>query len=178
MKTTLSCMYQWRPYLCPSPTVPNLSPNEHESTIQVGSSDHSWLFEVIRAMTMDSNNVLLVRVASAGKYEVFEHVQKVCVPSTNNLDSWLCALRTCSYCVCRTTYVLYSNRFSLYTTSFVHVHFRVRMWLDREEEDRVVFLLFSYYTWKVREWFALSFALVIVPILTHTCWIRAFSCAS
>ncbi len=54
----------------------------------------------------------------------------------------------------------------------------VWMWLDREEEDRVVFLLFSYYTWKVREWFALSFALVIIPIFTHTWWIRTFSCAS
>ncbi len=52
------------------------------------------------------------------------------------------------------------------------------MWLDREEEGRVVFLLFSYYTWKVWEWFALSFALVIVPILIHTCWIHTFSCAS
>ncbi len=72
----------------------------------------------------DSNSFLLVRVASAGQYKVFEHVQKVCVPSTNNLHSCLCALRTCSYRVCRRTYVLYSSRFSLYTTSFMHVHFR------------------------------------------------------
>ncbi len=106
---------------CPSPTVPNLLPNEDEWTIRVGSSDHSWSFLVIREMTMtmtiDSNSVLLVRVASAGQYEVR-------VPSTNNLHSWLCALRMCSYHVCRTTYVLYSSRFTLYTTSFVHAHFR------------------------------------------------------
>ncbi len=72
-------------------------------------------------MTIDSNSVLLVRVASAGQYEVFEHVQKVRVPSTNNLHSCLCVLRTSSYRVCHTTYVLYSSLFSLYTTSFVHV---------------------------------------------------------
>ncbi len=75
-------------------------------------------------MTIDLNSVLLLHVALAGQYEVFEHVQKVCVPSTNNLHSCLCALRMCSYLVCRTTYVLYSSRFSLYTMSFVHVHFR------------------------------------------------------
>ncbi len=74
-------------------------------------------------MTIDSNSILLVHVASAGQYEVFEHVQNVCLPSTNNLHSCLCALRMCSYRVCRTTYMLYSSRFSLYTTSFVHVHF-------------------------------------------------------
>ncbi len=115
-------------HLCPSPTAPNLLPNQDEWTIRVGSSDHSWSFLVIRAMTMtmtiNSNSVLLVRVASAGQYEVFEHVQKVRVPSTNNLHSCLCALRMCSYHVCRTIYMLYSSRFSLYTTSFIHVHFR------------------------------------------------------
>ncbi len=75
-------------------------------------------------MTIDSNSVLLVCVASAGQYKVFEHVQNVCVPSTHNLHSCLCALRACRYRVCRTTYVLYSSRFSPYTTLFVHVHFR------------------------------------------------------
>ncbi len=75
-------------------------------------------------MTIDSNSVLLMLVASAGQYKVFEHVQNVCVPSTNNLHSCLCTLRTCSYRVCRTTYVLYSSEFSLYTTSFMNVHFR------------------------------------------------------
>ncbi len=74
-------------------------------------------------MTIDSNSVLLVIVASAGKYKVFEYVQKVCVPSTNNLHSCLSALRTCSYRVCRTTYVRYSSRFSLYTMSYVQGHF-------------------------------------------------------
>ncbi len=87
--------------LCPSPTVPNLLQNEDEWTIRVGSIDHSRSFLLIRAMTMtmtiDLNSVLLMRVASAGQYEVFEHVQNVRVPSTNNLHSCLCALRTCSY---------------------------------------------------------------------------------
>ncbi len=40
----------------------------------------------------------------------------------------------------------------------------------------LLFLCYSCYSWKVREWFALSFALVIVPILAHTCCIRTFSC--
>ncbi len=66
--------------------MPNLLPNEDELTIRVCSSDHSWLFLVILAMTMtmtiNSNIVLLVRVASAGLYKSFEHVQKVCVPSS------------------------------------------------------------------------------------------------
>ncbi len=69
----------------------------------------------------------------------------------------------------------------MYTTSFVHVTFQtngVRMWLDREEENRVVFLLFLCYTWKLREWFALLFALLVIPILAHTCWVRTFSCLS
>ncbi len=51
------------------------------------------------------------------------------------------------------------------------------MWLVREEENRVVFLLFRA-TWKLREWFALLFALLVVPILTHTCWVHTFSCLS
>ncbi len=66
--------------------LPNLLPNEHEFTIQVCSGDHSWSFLVILAMTMtmtiNSNSVLLARVASAGRYESFEHVQKVYVPSS------------------------------------------------------------------------------------------------
>ncbi len=59
--------------------------HEDELTIRVCSGDHSWSFLVILAMamtmTINSNSVLLIRVASAGRYECFEHVQKVCVPS-------------------------------------------------------------------------------------------------
>ncbi len=65
--------------------------------------------------------------------------------------------------------------------SFVHVTFQMKsvwMWLDREEENRVVFLLFSCYTRKLREWFALLFALLVILILAHTCWVRTFSCLS
>ncbi len=135
-------MTKYRPYQFIKDTYPNigpissymtlLMPKSHcpESTPKRGRMDNSswfeWSFLVIRAMTMtiDSNSILLVCVASAGQYEVFEHVQKEHVPSTNNLHSCLSALRTCSYRVCRTTYMLYSSRFLLYTTSFVHVHFR------------------------------------------------------
>ncbi len=52
------------------------------------------------------------------------------------------------------------------------------MWIDREVENRVVFLLFSCYTWKFREWFALLFALLVIHILAHTCWVSTFSCLS
>ncbi len=65
--------------------------------------------------------------------------------------------------------------------SFIHVTFQmngVRMWLDREEENRVFFLVFLCYTRKLREWFALLFALLVIPILAHTCWVRTFSCLS
>ncbi len=65
--------------------------------------------------------------------------------------------------------------------SFVHVTFQtneVRMWLDREEENQVVFFLFLYYTRKLQEWFTLFFALLVIPILARTCWVRTFSCLS
>ncbi len=35
---------------------------------------------------------------------------------------------------------------------------------------------FHCYKWKLREWFALLFALLVIPILAHTCWIPTFSC--
>ncbi len=71
--------------------MPNLHPNEDELTIRVYLSDHYWSFMVILAMTMTikSNCVLLVRVASAGRYKSFEHVQNVRVPSANNFHSRL-----------------------------------------------------------------------------------------
>ncbi len=80
--------------------------------------DHSglfgWSFLVILAMTMtitiNLNSFLLVRVASAGQYESFEHVQNFCAPRTNNFHSCLCALKTCSYRLFRTACVLYSSR--------------------------------------------------------------------
>ncbi len=72
-----------------------------------------------------------MHVWSAGEYESFEHVQNVRVASTNEFHSCLCVLRTCSYHVCLTAYVLYSSHyhcirtvfwlFLLYTRSFIHV---------------------------------------------------------
>ncbi len=72
-----------------------------------------------------------MRVGSVGEYESFELVQKHCVASVNKFHSCLCALKTCSYRVCRTAYILYSSHshyiltvfwlFLLYTRSFVHV---------------------------------------------------------
>ncbi len=115
--------------LCPSPTEPNLLPNEDESTNQVCSGSHSWSFQSI---PIHSNSVPLMRVGSAGEYESFEDVQKLRVASANKFHSCLCPLKTCSYRVCRTAYVLYSSHshyiltvfcwlFLLYTKSFVHV---------------------------------------------------------
>ncbi len=101
------------PYLYPSLTVPNLLPQEDELAIHVRLGDHSWSFLVILAMTMtmtiNSNSVLLIRVTSADQHESFEHVQKCYVPSVNNFHSCLCALKTCSYHLCHTAYVLYSS---------------------------------------------------------------------
>ncbi len=92
-------------------------PQSHcaESTPQWGRIDNSslfgWSFLVILAMTMtiNLNSVLLFLVASAGRYQKFGTVQKVCVPSTNTFHSWLCALKKCSYLPCRTAYMLYSR---------------------------------------------------------------------
>ncbi len=90
--------------------------------------DHSWSFQSI---PIHSNSVLLMRIRSAGEYESFEHVQKLHVASANKFHSCLCTLKTCSYRVCRTAYVMYSSHshyiltvfwlFLLYTRSFIHV---------------------------------------------------------
>ncbi len=105
--------------------MPNLLPNEDESTIRVYSGGHSWSFQSI---PIHSNSVLLIRVGLASEYESFEHVQKRCVASLNKFHSCLCALKTCSYRVCCTAYVLYSSHshyiltvFWLFLHMFVHV---------------------------------------------------------
>ncbi len=61
-------------------------------------------------MFINSNSVLLVCVALAGWYKNFEDVQNICLPSTNNFHSCLCALKMCSYRPCRKASVLYSSR--------------------------------------------------------------------
>ncbi len=103
---TRVCHQNCSSLVCPSLTVPNLLPNKHELTIQVCSGDHSWSFQSI---PIHSNSILLMRIGSAGEYESFEHVQKFCVVTSNIFHSCLCALKTSSYRVCRTAYVLYSN---------------------------------------------------------------------
>ncbi len=50
-----------------------------------------------------------MRLGSGGEYKVLEHVQKVCVASPNKFHSCLCALKTCSYRVYRTAFILYSG---------------------------------------------------------------------
>ncbi len=163
--------------------MPNLLSNKHELTIQHDSCSFGRSFQVILAMTMavtiNSNNYSSHACSFCRSVRKFWTCSKICVPSVNNFHSCLCALKTCSYRLCHTAYVLYSSH-SNYTTSFVHVTFQtngVRMWLDWEVENRVV-LLFSCYTQKLREWFTLLFALLVVPILAHTCWVRTFSCLS
>ncbi len=86
-----------------------------ESTAERGRIDHSCSvggsFLVIVAMTMtmtiNSNRFPLIRVTSAGQHKCFEHVQNFCVPNANTFHSWLCTLKTFSYLLCRTAYVLY-----------------------------------------------------------------------
>ncbi len=101
--------------LYPSLTVLHLLPNEDESTILVCLGDHSWSFQSI---SIHSNCVLLMCVGSAGDYESFEHVQTFRVASANKFHSCLCTLKTCSYCVCRTAYVLYSSHSHYILTVF------------------------------------------------------------
>ncbi len=95
-------------------------PQSHcaESTAERGRNDHSCSvrgsFLVILAMTMtmtiNSNSVPLIWVTSAGHHKSFEHVKKNCVHSASNFYSCLCSLKTCTYRLCRTAYVLYSSR--------------------------------------------------------------------
>ncbi len=104
------------------------SPHKDESTIRVCLGGHSWSFQSI---PIHSISVLLMCVGLAGEYESFEHVQKLCLASANKFHSCLCALKTCSYSVCRTAYMQYSSHSHciltvfwlslLYTRSFVHV---------------------------------------------------------
>ncbi len=111
-----------------------LCPQSHcaESTPERGQIEHSSLFGgSFQSIPIHSNSVLIMRVGSAGECKSFEHVEKLYVASANKFHSCLCALKMCSYRVCRTTYVLYSNHshyiltvfwlFLLYTRSFVHV---------------------------------------------------------
>ncbi len=67
---------------------------------------HSWSFQSI---PIHSNSVLLMCLVSAGECESFEHVQKLCVASANEFHSCLYALKTCTFRVCPTAYVLYSS---------------------------------------------------------------------
>ncbi len=75
-------------------------------------------------MTIHSNSVLLMRVTLAGQYKSFEHVQNICVPSTNNFHSCLCALKMCSYHLCRTAYMLYSSHSHCILCHSCMYHFR------------------------------------------------------
>ncbi len=94
-------------------------PQSHcaKSSAERGRIDHSCSvggsFLVILAMTMtmtiNSNSVLLIRVTLAGQHESFEHVQTFCVTGADNFHSCICALKTCSYRLCRTAYMLYSS---------------------------------------------------------------------
>ncbi len=98
--------------------MPNLLSNEDELTIQVCLGDHSWSVLVILAMTMtmtiNSNSVLLIRLASAGRYESFEHVQNVCVPGRaqheyffwKHVVIFFVAQLTCSILVILTVFVV------------------------------------------------------------------------
>ncbi len=126
-------------------------PHSHcaESTPERGQIDHSSLFGgrghswSFQSIPIHSDSVLLMRIGWSGEYENFEHVQKLRVARANKFHSCLCALKTCSYRVCRTAYVLYSSHshyiltvfwlFLLYTRSFIHVgETGPIMWMDQK----------------------------------------------
>ncbi len=71
---------------------------------------------------INSNSVLLMRVASECQYECFEHVQNFCVLSANNYHSCLCAFKT--YHLCHTAYVLYSSHSNCILCNLCMSHFR------------------------------------------------------
>ncbi len=114
-------------------------PQSHcaKSTAEQGRIDHSCSvresFLVILAktmtMTINSNSVLLISVTSVGQHDSFEHVQNFRTPNANTFHSSLCTLKTCSYLLCHTIYVLYSSH--SYTMAFVHVIFLAQVSLCR-----------------------------------------------
>ncbi len=151
--------------------ISSFMPKSHcaKSSVEWAWIDHStwfvFIWEIIAGHSGNDNDNQFEQCSShtcsfCRSVLKFWTFQKCCLPSVNNFHSCLCTLKTCCYRLCRTAYVLYSNH-SNYTTSFVHVTFqtnRVGMWFDREEENWVVFLLFSCYTRKLRKWFTLLFA--------------------
>ncbi len=58
---------------------------------------------------MNLNNVLLIRVTSPGQHGSFELFKTFVFQRTNIFHSWLYALKTYSFLLCRTAYLLYSG---------------------------------------------------------------------
>ncbi len=163
--------------LCPSLTVPNVLPNEHELTIQVCLGDHSWSFQSILAMTINLNSILLVRVALAGQYESFEHVQKFHVPRVNYFHFYLCALKTCSYRLCRTAYMLYSScsncTLGMELEDCCKVDIRVNSPLSLSSfGSRFGTVRLGHYTLRVDSYIFLLFSYSILFVLVCSCEMR------
>ncbi len=75
----------------------------------------------------------------------FEHVQRFCVPSENNFHSCLCALRTCSYRVCRTAYMLYSSHSHyILRHSYMHLIFHKKTVRNSMYGAQICFRLIIY----------------------------------
>ncbi len=102
--------------ICSSPSVLNLLLNEDESTIRI-SFRGSFLVIPVHSYPFEYS-VLLMRVGSAGEYESFEQVQKLCVASANKFHSCLCASNTSCHLVCRTDYLLYPSHSHYILTVF------------------------------------------------------------
>ncbi len=126
---------------CPK-SVPELARINHSSWFE-------WSFLVIRGHSSndnDNDNPFKQCSSSAcSQYEVFEHVQKVHVASANKFHSRWYAWRMCTQLLClshnlRAVFQSICTVHYVIRASTFHTN-EVRMWLDREEEDRVVFLL-------------------------------------
>ncbi len=114
-------------------------------------------------------------------------VLNICVPNANIFHSWLCALKTCSYHLCRTAYmccilVILTVYYVIHACNISQENSvnGVRMWLDREEEPGrllTILILFVLYM-KASRRIRLLFTLLVGPILAHSCWVHIFSCLS
>ncbi len=81
------------------------------------SSLFGWSFLVILGHSSNDNDndnqfkLCSSHACSFGRsVRKFWTCSKIYVPSTNTFHLWLCSLKTCSYLVCRTAYMLYSGQ--------------------------------------------------------------------
>ncbi len=117
--THISLIYSRGPFMILCLLYQLLMPQSHcaESTPEWGRIDNSSLFEWSFLVNLDhssndNDNENQFEQCSSHPCNFGRLVRKfvyTAVPSMNTFHSWLCALKTSSYLLCRTAYVLYSS---------------------------------------------------------------------